>query len=90
MPNVSLTPTMEKDIQDAIDGGDYTSASEIVREGLRLWKERRTRGALYDEWMAAQIELGWGQAERNESEDHSMKSIIDEVLADEARRRRSK
>jgi antitoxin ParD1/3/4 len=73
---------MEKDIEEAIAAGEYTSASEIVREGMRLWKERRQRGQMYDEWLAAQIELGWDQAERGELEDHSMQTIIDEVTAE--------
>jgi antitoxin ParD1/3/4 len=72
---------MEREIAEAIESGEYTSASEIVREGLRLWKERRARGQLYDEWLTAQIELGWDQAERGEVEDHSMQAIIDSVVA---------
>jgi antitoxin ParD1/3/4 len=83
MPDILLTPAMEKDIEDAIASGEYTSASEIVREGMRLWKERRLRSQLYDEWLTAQIELGWDQAERGDVEEHDMQTIIDEVLAGE-------
>lgn len=85
MPNVSLTPALEREIEEAVASGEYTSASEIVREGLRLWKERRTRSALYDQWLVAQIELGWDQAERGELEDHSMQTIVDQVLAGTSR-----
>ncbi|MBW2734849.1 MAG: type II toxin-antitoxin system ParD family antitoxin [Deltaproteobacteria bacterium] len=84
MPNVSLTPVMEREIEEAIAAGEYTSASEIVREGLRLWKERRTKALLYDEWLRAQIELGWDQAERGEVEEHNMQAIIDDVIAKSA------
>jgi len=80
MPNVSLTKEMEREIEEAIESGEYTSASEIVREGLRLWKERRTRSVLYDEWLNAQIELGWYEAERGQIEPHDMRSITDQVL----------
>lgn len=83
MPNVSLTPAMEQEIARAIEDGEYTSASEIVREGLRLWRERRERGTLYDEWLTAQIEVGWLQAEHGELEPHDMQSVIDVVLASE-------
>ncbi len=34
--NVSLTPELEKYIHDKINSGLYSSASEVVRESLRL------------------------------------------------------
>lgn len=34
--NVSLTPELEKYVQDKVASGLYTSASEVVRESLRL------------------------------------------------------
>ena len=56
MPNVSLTPQMERDISQAIEAGEYTSVSEIVREGLRLWKQSRARESLAVRLLAAEIE----------------------------------
>jgi antitoxin ParD1/3/4 len=38
--NVSLTPELEKYIQEKVSSGLYYSASEIVCEGLHLLKER--------------------------------------------------
>lgn len=38
--NVSLTPELEQYIQEKVSSGLYYSASEVVREGLRLLKER--------------------------------------------------
>lgn len=38
--NVSLTPELEQYIQEKVSTGMYYSASEVVREGLRLLKER--------------------------------------------------
>jgi antitoxin ParD1/3/4 len=38
--NVSLTPELEQYIQEKVASGLYYSASEVVREGLRLLKER--------------------------------------------------
>ena len=38
--NVSLTEPMEKFIRDKVDVGDYETASEVVREGLRLLRQR--------------------------------------------------
>lgn len=38
--NVSLTPELERFIVDHVASGQYRSASEVVREGLRLLQER--------------------------------------------------
>ena len=34
--NISLTPTLEKFVQDKVASGLYNSVSEVVREALRL------------------------------------------------------
>lgn len=41
--NVSLTPELEKFVQDKVDTGRYTSASEVIREALRLLEKREER-----------------------------------------------
>lgn len=38
--NVSLTPELERFVQQKVASGLYYSASEVIREGLRLLKER--------------------------------------------------
>ena len=37
--NVSLTPELEKFVGAKVESGRYTSASEVVREALRLLEE---------------------------------------------------
>jgi antitoxin ParD1/3/4 len=37
--NVSLSPELEKFVRDSVSTGRYTSASELVREALRLLQE---------------------------------------------------
>ena len=44
--NVSLTPELEQLVQDKIASGLYTSASEVVREALRLLAESDRQRAL--------------------------------------------
>jgi antitoxin ParD1/3/4 len=34
--NISLTPELEKFVQEKVNSGMYTSASEVIRESLRL------------------------------------------------------
>ena len=38
--NISLTPELEKFVQDKVASGRYHSASEVIREGLRLLEEQ--------------------------------------------------
>jgi len=76
MPNVSLTPQMEREIERAVKDGEYTSVSEIVREGLRLWQQSRARQNLAARLLAAEIELGWQEAERGELVDYDLQGTI--------------
>jgi antitoxin ParD1/3/4 len=46
--NVSLTPHLEKFVQGKVEKGRYNSASEVVREALRLLEE-------YDKARARQL-----------------------------------
>ncbi|MEM6327071.1 MAG: type II toxin-antitoxin system ParD family antitoxin [Bacteroidota bacterium] len=41
--NVSLPPQLDAYVRDLVREGDYGSASEVVREGLRLLKRKRAR-----------------------------------------------
>ena len=44
--NVSLTPELERFVAGKVESGRYNSASEVVREALRLLEERdRARNA---------------------------------------------
>ena len=38
--NISLTPQLEKLVNDRVESGLYTSASEVIREALRLLDSR--------------------------------------------------
>jgi len=41
--NVSLTPELEQLVSDKVKSGMYQTASEVIREGLRLLNERDHR-----------------------------------------------
>jgi antitoxin ParD1/3/4 len=49
--NVSLTPELESLIQDKVASGRYASASEVVREALRLLERRDKTDAEKLEWL---------------------------------------
>jgi antitoxin ParD1/3/4 len=39
--SISLSPDLATAVRDAVEGGEYGSASEVVREALREWKLRQ-------------------------------------------------
>jgi len=38
--NISLTPELERLVTEKVETGRYASASEVIREGLRLLEEQ--------------------------------------------------
>jgi antitoxin ParD1/3/4 len=64
--NVSLTPELERFVQERVASGRYQTASEVVREGLRLLElQERDRDAAHAA-LKAKLKRGAGQAERGE------------------------
>lgn len=63
--NVSLTPKLEKYIQKKVDSGRYTSASEVVREALRLLELEEERERELREFRA-KLDEGLAQLDRGE------------------------
>lgn len=47
--NVSLTPHLDSFIDQQVSSGRYRSASEVVRDGLRLLENRESQTALIQE-----------------------------------------
>lgn len=39
--SIALSPELAEVVDAAVTSGEYASASEVVREALRQWKERR-------------------------------------------------
>lgn len=64
--NVSLTPELERFIQARVKTGRYQTASEVVREGLRLLElQERDREQAYHE-LKSKLRRSAAQAERGE------------------------
>ena len=69
--NVSLTPELERLVAEKVESGMYQTASEVVREGLRLLKRR-------DEELAslrAEIKKGLDAVERGEYTEYDESTI---------------
>ena len=63
--NIALTPHFEHLVKAKVSSGRYESASEVVREGLRLLEERDEQQANLAE-LQRDVEAGWQQSERGE------------------------
>ena len=64
--NISLTPKLNKLIRKNVDTGLYLSASEVVREALRLLEERDKLRLAKVEELRKEIQIGIDQADRGE------------------------
>ena len=76
--NVSLTPELEKLVDGKVSSGMYQTASEVIREGLRLLAERDAAR----ESLRRDIKAGFDAIERGEYTDYDdagIKKLIDDV-----------
>ena len=64
--NISLTPELNQFIDARVESGLYESASEVVREGLRLLRHREGLQQQQLARVRAKIEQGWRESERGE------------------------
>jgi antitoxin ParD1/3/4 len=65
--NVSLTPELEEFVSRKVESGMYSSASEVVRESLRLLREQDLLKQIRLEELRKEIGLGIEQLERGQS-----------------------
>jgi putative addiction module CopG family antidote len=78
--NISLTPQLEKLVQDRVKSGRYTSASEVVREALRLL-ETHDRAVEELVHMRAEVSTGLQQLDNGQS------SPFDQAAVERIKRR---
>lgn len=78
--NVSLTPELEQLVNDKVGTGMYQTASEVIREGLRLLRERDLRV----EALRRDVRAGFDAVERGEFtefDDSNMNELAERVKA---------
>jgi antitoxin ParD1/3/4 len=85
--NVNLGPVFDRFIADLLDTGHYQSQSEVVREGLRLLKEREDEKQLRLAGIRRSIAAGMEQADRGEFVDGP--AAFAKIRQRSARRRRA-
>jgi antitoxin ParD1/3/4 len=86
--NVNLGPTFDTFISDLLKTGMYQSQSEVVREGLRLLKEREELKNLRLAELRKEIAIGSKQADRGQFIDGAQ--TFAEIRHRSAERKRAK
>jgi antitoxin ParD1/3/4 len=67
--NVSLTPELEKLVERKVRSGRYQSASEVIREGLRLLEDHDRLREMRLEEVRRKIQVGIDELDRGEGID---------------------
>ena len=69
--NISLTPELEQFVADKVNSGMYKTSSEVIREGLRLLKERDERL----QSLRRDIRAGFEAVDRGEFTDYDKSNV---------------
>lgn len=77
--NVSLTGELERFIHEKVKSGLYNSASEVIRESLRILKEQEALRKARLEQLRKDIMVGIRQADRGESVEFNLKEFLTEA-----------
>lgn len=88
--NVSLTPALEEIVRKKVDSGLYNSASEVVREALRLLDAYDNVRATALAKLRAEVEAGWQDVEAGRVKDFDPESVKQRGRATLERLKRSK
>jgi antitoxin ParD1/3/4 len=85
--NVSLTPEFDTFVEGKVKSGLYHSASEVIREGLRLLKERDALQEIRMEELRKQVREGFAQIERGDCLEFSSAEQLVAHITQEGRKR---
>ena len=64
--NVSLTPELERLVEEKVSSGQYKSASEVVRDALRLLSQRDEAHLARLEALRREVDIGIAEIDRGE------------------------
>ena len=67
--NVSLTAELERFVKSRVESGLYTSASEVVREALRLLAEQDALARAREEELRRRVDEGRASARKGRTRD---------------------
>ena len=87
--NVNLTPELDQLVHDKVDSGLYNSASEVIREALRLMQERDEIRQVRIEQLRKEIDIGYQQYLRGEAAPLDIDSVMDDIRSRTAIKRKA-
>ncbi len=79
--NVHLTPELEQLVQSKVQSGRYNSASEVVREALRLMEHKDEIRAAQMRKLRSRIDQALGESDRGEGADGEpfMQNLVEDL-----------
>ncbi|MCA2968181.1 MAG: type II toxin-antitoxin system ParD family antitoxin [Acidobacteriaceae bacterium] len=79
--NVHLTPELEQLVQTKVQSGRYNSASEVVREALRLMEQRDELRAIQIQELRSRMDRALAESTRGEGADGEefMQGLIEDL-----------
>lgn len=83
--NISLTPELENLVNQKVQSGLYNSASEVMREALRLLKEQDDLKRLRLEELRREVMIGVEQIRRGEYSVYNSAEELGEKIIREGR-----
>ena len=81
--NVSLTPEFADFIEEAVASGSYVSASEVVRDALRLMRQDQESEDVRLALLRKAVDTGLAQSERGEFSERSVTDIFAAAIREE-------
>ena len=73
--SIALPQEMVEQVRDAVDAGEYASSSEVVREALRDWNQKR---ALRQQGIK-ELRRVWKQAASDQSPGVAPEMVLDRL-----------
>ena len=79
--NVNLTPELEQLVQTKVQSGRYNSASEVVREALRLMEQKDEVRSIQLQELRNRMDHALGESVRGEGTggEQFMQEMIDDL-----------
>ena len=83
--NVSLPAGLARFVESAIESGEYGTASEVVREGLRLLQQRREKHTAMLEALRREVAIGIADADAGRFSEETAADVAARLVAARAR-----
>ena len=78
--NISLTDHFDRFVESEVGSGQYSNASEVVREGLRLMERRKREDLARLKWLRGAVSEGLDQIDRGEGVEFGSGDELDRCI----------